>query len=278
MATKLAPLKGKPKSPGKAGTVSGLVQSLTRALTLLEVMAEDEDGFRLTDLAHQVGLPLSTTHRLLTTLEQSRFAQFDREANMWHVGAKCLAVGAVFLRRRNFAIQSVPFMQRLRDESGETVNLGVEDQGEVVFLNQMESREVMRAITQPGGRVPMHCSGLGKALLAAMPESEVSALLSKRGLSRMTARSIVWPTKLRKSLLEARKRGYAIDDEEYAIGLRCVAAVIADEHGDPLAGISVSGPKARITDERLPKLGELVWSVARDITLALGGRPPKREA
>ena len=141
-----------PDFNGKRGRDNGsVVQSLTRALGLLEVLAEDDEGYRLVDLAQRAGLSPSTTHRLLTTLEQKRFVQFDRENGLWHVGVQCFSVGANFLRRRDFVTQALPFMRHLRDAVGETVNLGVEDQGEVVFLTQAESREMMRAITRPGG-------------------------------------------------------------------------------------------------------------------------------
>jgi IclR family acetate operon transcriptional repressor len=263
------------RGPGKKPERdAGSVQSLDRALYLLELLAEDDEGYRLSDLAERAGLPASTTHRLLTTLEQRRFVQFDREQNLWHVGVQCFAVGATFLRRRNVVAQALPFMRRLRDEAGETVNLGVADEGEVVFLNQVESREVMRAITRPGGRAPMHCSGLGKALLAAMPDSAVAEVLRTRGLARLTSRSIGRPAQLKAALETVRRTGYAVDDEEHAVGLRCVAAAVYDEHGTALGAISCSGPAARIPDRRVLDLGRLVRSTADEITAAIGGRPP----
>src|SRR6185436_15919626 len=142
----------------------GTVQSLLRAMALLEILSEDDEGYRLVDLAERAGLSTSTTHRLLTTLEQRRFVQFDREANLWHVGVECFAVGAAFARRQNFTQIALPIMRRLRDATGETVNLGLLDQGDVVFLTQVESREVMRAITRPGGRMPLPCTAMGQAL------------------------------------------------------------------------------------------------------------------
>ncbi len=252
----------------------GVVQSLARALSLLEVLGEDDDGYRLVDLAERVGLPASTTHRLLTTLEQRRFVQFDREGGLWHIGVQCFSVGAVFLRRRNLVTQSLPFMRRLRDDLGETANLGIEDQGEVVFLTQVESRQMMRAITRPGGRAPMHCSGVGKALLAALPEPDVAEVLRVHGLARLTAKSIARPAQLRQALEAVRKAGYAVDDEEHAVGLRCVAAAVYDEHGTAVAAISVSGPTARIPDGRIPEYGRAVRAAAADVTAALGGRLP----
>jgi IclR family acetate operon transcriptional repressor len=263
------------KTASSSSDDGGFVHSIDRALALLEILGEDEDGYRLVDLAQRAGLSPSTTHRLLTTLERRRFVQFDRESSLWHVGVQCFSVGANFARRRNFVAQALPYMRQLRDAAGETVNLGVADQGEVVFLTQVESRELMRAITRPGGRSPMHCSGMGKALLSSLPEEEVSEILHRHGMRRMTAHSIVRPAKLHAALAEVRRTGFAVDDEEHAIGLRCVASVIYDEYSHPLAAVSVSGPTARVQDRRIGDLGRLVVRSALDITVALGGRAPE---
>jgi IclR family acetate operon transcriptional repressor len=256
----------------------GTVQSLLRALSLLEVLAEDDEGYRLVDLAARAGLSTSTTHRLLTTLEQKRFVQFDREQNLWHIGVQCFAIGSAFARRRNFTRIALPIMRRLRDATGETVNLGLLDQGDVVFLTQVESREMMRAITRRGGRMPLPCTAMGQAILSAMHEHEVAQILHRHGLPRLTRNSISRPSKLHEALGEARTLGYAVDHEENSVGLRCVAAVIHDENVQPYAAVSVAGPTVRVTLSRLPELGKQVIEAAREITLGTGGRAPSAPA
>jgi IclR family acetate operon transcriptional repressor len=253
----------------------GVVQSLNRALRLLELLAEDDEGYRLVDLAERAGLSPSTTHRLLTTLEQRHFVQFDREASLWHVGVQCFAVGAAFARRRSITTLALPVMRRLRDATGETVNLGVADQGEVVFLGQVESRELMRAMGKPGGRLPLACTAMGQAILAAMSDQEVSDYVQRYGLPRRTPSSIARPTKLHEALAAARSAGYAVDHEENAVGLRCVAAVVRNEHGRPFAAVSLAGPTVRVTLGRLPELGAQVVAAAWEITAAIGGRAPQ---
>lgn len=165
-------------------------------------------------------------------------------------------------------------MHGLVEQCGETVNLGVIDDGEAVFIGQVESREVMRMIVRLGSRSPIHASGVGKALLAHLPEQQVARILQQRGLTRYTERSIDNPAQLREELERVRQLGYALDDEEHAIGLRCVAAAIFDQNGQALAAISLSGPKARITDNRLDELGVAVRQTAEEITQALGGHRP----
>ena len=129
-------------------------------------------------------------------------------------------------------------------------------------------------IVKLGGRAPLHASGAGKALLATMNDAEVTAVLHKRGLPRLTDNTLVTPTALRAALSDTRRHGYAVDDEEHAVGLRCVAATIHDEYGDILAAVSLSGPKARITDKRIPELGIEVARSAAAITEFIGGRLP----
>src|SRR3984885_16046617 len=136
----------------------GGVQSVDRALLIIETLAEDDEGYRLTDLAVRTGLSPSTVHRLLTTLEKRRFVQFDRGESIWHIGAQSFAIGSTFVRRRNFATQALPYLRKLRDQTRETANLAVVDDGSMVILTRVESREIMRSVTRVGGRVPMVAS------------------------------------------------------------------------------------------------------------------------
>lgn len=271
-AQKTTRRRGRP--PKLQKSASGQNQSLNRALALLERLAEAERGSSLTDLSQQLGLPPATTHRLLNTFEQLGYVQHSAEFGVWFIGVKAFIVGSAFLNRRDIVATARPFMHRLMEESGETVNLAILDDGEVVFISQVESREMMRMIVQLGSHAPIHASGAGKALLATLSDQEVASILQKRGLKRYTASTIDNPARLRAELADIKRLGYSTDDEEHAIGLRCVAAAIYDEFSDPLAAISLSGPKARITDNRLPELGALVTRLAAAITQNLGGRLP----
>lgn len=251
------------------------VQSLVRALGLLNVIAEATGGTSLSEVAQKVGLPVSTTHRLLTTLEQERYVRFDPAARQWFVGVQAFVTGNAFLRCRDVVELARPRMRRLVNECGETVNLAIEQDGECVYLAQVESRQMMRALAPPGARAPLHCSAVGKALLAAMPERRVLEIVKRRGLPRLTAATRVTLPALQGDLEQARRRHYAIDDEEHSLGLRCIASAIYDEHVEPVGAISLSGPVTRIPDERLPVLGDLVRRAALAISRDFGGRPPE---
>jgi len=272
-ATPIARKRGRPPGPNNR-TGDGKNQSLTRALTLLERLSETPNGLSLTDLSYQLGMPTATVHRLLSTFEEFDFTEQDAEQGLWFVGLKAFTVGNAFLHRRDIVASARPHMQALVEQCGETVNLGVIDDGEAVFISQVESREMMRMIVRLGSRSPIHASGVGKALLAHLPEQQLARILQQRGLTRYTERSIDNPAQLREELERVRQLGYALDDEEHAVGLRCVAAAIFDQNGQALAAISLSGPKARITDNRLDELGVAVRQTADEITQALGGHRP----
>ncbi len=269
-----APKPSAKSSEDEDGAKSGAVQSVDRAMLLLEALGEDEEGYRLTDLAIRTGLSPSTAHRLLTTLEKRRFVAFDQSDNMWHVGRQAFAIGSAFIRRRNFVAPSLPYLRRLRDLTHETANLGIVDDGEVIVLTQVESREIMRAITRVGGRAPMVTSGIGKAILATYADADVVAIIQRHGMRRLTPKSVVRAGELRDALEIVRRDGYAVDDQEFLMGLRCVAAVVYNDQAEALAAISVSGLASRVPQERVPELGRLVRETARELTLALGGRLP----
>lgn len=253
----------------------GGVQSVDRALSILETLAEDDEGYRLSDLAIRTGLSASTVHRLLATLESRRFVQFDRAESKWHVGVRSFTVGASFARRRNFSTQAIPYLRKLRDLTRETANLAVVDDEFIIVLTRMESREIMRSLTQVGGRVPMVTSGVGKAVLATYSDEDVGAVIRHHGMPRLTEKSIVRPSDLFRELEKIRKQGFALDDEEACMGLRCIAAVVYNDCAEPLAAISVSGMTSRLTDDRLPEIGQIVREVAGELTVALGGVFPK---
>ena len=262
------------RAPIRAAERSGQVQSLVRALAIVNRLAAAEDGVTLTEAAQQVGLSPSTAHRLLTTLEQERYAHFDAERRLWSVGVQAFVAGNAFLKTRSLVATARPHMRALMEESEETVNLAVEDQYEAIYLAQVECRQMMRAFARPGGRVPLHCSSVGKALLSAMPDGELAKVLHRQGLPRITVKTINTTAILRQDLMRAREHGYAIDDEEHAVGLRCIAAVIFNETAAPVAAVSLSGPMARIPDARIPLLGDLVRRKADSITAQLGGILP----
>jgi len=258
----------------KSSARSGQIQSLTRALSILNTIAGSPAGMKLTEIARGLGLAPSTTHRMLTTLQEERYVHYDRDSSRWQIGIQAFVTGNGFLSSRDLTTVSRPYMRRLMEESGETVNLAISEGDDVIYMAQVESREMMRVYSKPGNQVPLHCSGVGKAMLMLMANSEVERIVNARGLPKLTDKTILNLATLKGELKISKTRGYATDDEEHAIGLRCVASVIYDEYAEPFAALSISGPTARISPRRLLVLGETVKQFSADITAALGGKLP----
>jgi IclR family transcriptional regulator, acetate operon repressor len=269
-----APPPRRGRIPLKAVTATGQVQSLTRGLSLLEALAAAESGLSLTDLARRVELAPSTAHRLLATLEKMGYVYQGGDLARWYVGLQAFTVGSSFLANRDFVAQSHPYLRRLMEQSGETANLGILDGTEAVFIDQVQCRETMRTIVKLGSRVPLHASGVGKAIFAALPDEQIDALVKVKGLPRITANTITSPEIMWASIRVIRQRGFSFDDEEHLPGTRCVAAPIYDEHAEALGALSLAGPLSRLPDDRIKQLGPLVAHTAEELTRRLGGRWP----
>lgn len=248
-----------------------LVQSLARGLSLLDSLAESPMGVSLSDLCQQVGLSASTAHRLLTTLEERRYVRCHPQTRHWSIAVQAFIAGSAFAKARDLREIARPRMRILMEKSGETVNLGVIDGGEAVLLAQVECHQFMRAIAPPGVRIPVHSSAIGKALLSTLPEPDVARILREHGMPRLTPKTLITAARLRADLARAREVGYAIDDQEHSLGVRCVAAVIYNEHREALGAVSLSGPAVRLTDERMPSLGSLIRETADAIAEAYCG-------
>ena len=262
------------RAPSKPGAPAGQVQSLTRGFSILEALAKSGGGLTLTELAQRVQLPPSTTHRLLSTLEKMGYVYQAGDLGLWYIGLQAFTVGTTFLANRDFVAQSHASMHRLMEQAGETANLAILDGTEAVFIAQVQCHEMMRTLVKLGSRVPLHASGVGKALFAALPDEQIDAILKVRGLPRITENTIVVPETMWAALRVIRQRGYSFDDEEHARSTRCVGAAIYDEHAEPLGAISIAGPSARLADERIRQLGPIVAHIAEELTRHLGGRWP----
>jgi IclR family acetate operon transcriptional repressor len=247
------------------------VQALDRGLQILNALAK-EGAETLTELSLTLGLPASTLHRLLTTLQGHGFVEFQEEDQRWTIGVEAFRVGGTFLQRTKVVEVGRMVMRRLHEETQETVNIAIPDQGDVVFVGQMETHQPLRAFFRLGTRGYMHASGIGKALLAEMPREEVEKLLARKGLPALTPRSITQPEKLFSELERVHKRGWALDDEERMEGMRCVSSAIYNEFGEAVAGISVSGPSVRLGDNAVAEIAPKVRAAAAQITELIGGR------
>ena len=260
--------RGRPRGRAAGSEDSGGVRALDRALDILDVIAGG-GGLTLSEIAQRLDLAPSTVHRVLVTLAARGVAESDHATQTWHVGPTAFRHGSAFMRRSGLVERARPVLRRLMEVTGETANLGILDGDTVLFLNQAETHETIRAFFPPGTRSPLHASGIGKALLAHMRGFELRQLLRGMQLSQFTPMTLSEPQALLDDLALIRARGYSLDNEERSLGMRCIAAPVFDLAGEAAAGISVSGPLSRMGDARLKAMSESVIAAARELSLGM---------
>jgi IclR family acetate operon transcriptional repressor len=249
----------------KPAANGGGVQSLERAFALLEHMADAGGETGLSELAGRSGLPLPTIHRLMRTLVACGYVR-QQPNRRYALGPRLIRLGES--AARPLATWARPHLARLVEATGETANMALLDGDDAVYVAQVPSRHSMRMFTEVGRRVLPHSTGVGKALLAGLPDHEVRALLRRTGMPPATERTITTPDAFVEALRTVRERGFAVDDNEQEIGVRCIAVLVPDS--PTAAAISVSGPAGRVTDAATEKMVPLLREVARDLSWEIG--------
>jgi DNA-binding IclR family transcriptional regulator len=251
----------------------GGVQSVERTLDILEALVELGSEVGLVEISQAVSLPLATVHRLLGTLIQRGYVKQNRQNRKYSLGFRALQMGSDMRQRFTLRLEARPFLQRLVQHCGESANLAVLDDGEVVYIDQAQSTRILRMFTQIGNRLPAHSTGSGKVMLAFASPDVVEGIVRRYGLASRTPRTIVDFDAFREELERIRQRGYAIDDEEHEEGVRCVAAPVRDESGQVVASLSVSGPVTRLNDRQMNAVIPEVVECAMKLSTRLGYRP-----
>lgn len=264
--------RGRPRTE-TAQTSGNINQALDRGLIILEHLAAS-DAQTLSDLAVDTGLATSTVYRLLITLARRGLVDFDEPTQTWSIGVEAFRIGSAFRRRTNVMEAARPIMRDLVARTGETCNLGIAEGDDVIFVSQVETHHPIRAFFRPGTRTPMHASGIGKALLAETHRGRYQHWAAQNPRERFTPRTLTDPAALAAALEQTQQRGWSLDDEESTAGMRCLAAAVFDEYGEAVAGISISGPLARLSDAALPGLAGHVRDAAAALTEVIGGSRP----
>lgn len=252
------------------GRNRGVVQSVDRALELLEALAAAEVSLGVGELARAVGLPQGTTHRLLRSLEQRGYVHQDA-TRKYSIGTAALRIGDA--AQRSLARGAKPYLAELVEASGESANLAVLEGHDVVYVAQSPSPHSLRMFTEVGRHVSPHATAVGKVMLAAMPRDRALAVLRRTGLPRHTEHTITELDEFLAELDLARERGWAVDEGEQELGVRCLAVPV-HQRGQVVAAVSLSGPAARFKGAATPGLVEKMTRVAHDLSVqVLGGEP-----
>jgi DNA-binding IclR family transcriptional regulator len=247
-----------------------LVQSVSRSLRILEVLGRSDKPQSLAEITDSVQLPKTTVHRLLETLQCEGYVEQNPETRQFLLSSKILELAASFLGRLDVREVARPILMELWQQSQETVHLGLLDNGEVLYVEKLESPHTIRMYSEIGRRAPLHCTGLGKALLANLPAEEFEQIVAQRGLPRFTENTLVNRANLLEELATIRSQGVAFDNEEHEKSVRCVAAPVYDAQSRVIAAISIAGPAFRMTAERQKDLEPYVVAAAQRISQRLG--------
>lgn len=239
-------------------------------MEVFEYLSEAQ-GKALSALSDEMNQSPATVYRILVTLEGRGLVEFDHSEQVWNIGPRAFVIGSRFLRGTGLVDRARPIMRKLMEATGETANLGIEKEGSVLFLSQVETHASIRAFFPPGTLSPMHASGIGKALLAHMDEDRLNRLLAAVEMQAFTDRSITEPQALKQNLATVRAQGFAVDNEEKNSGMRCIAAPVFDINREAVAGISVSGPTSRVNEADIERLSKPVIEAAHALTMAIGG-------
>ncbi len=248
------------------------VRVLDRAFKIVDALAASDSAVSSTELGERSDLNKSTVHRLLAVLEHNRYVERDLQTGRYRLGLKLVELGSVALSRFDLHGFAKPFVERLADETGETARLGILRQNEIISLLNAESRCSVRTPSTVGRRSPVHCTSQGKSLLAFQPQFQVGQLLRSYRFTPYTRNTIRHASQFRIELAKVRSHGFAIDNEEFEEGLRCVGAPVRNHSGDVIAAISIAGPAFRVSPERMPELIRSVVSVAGELSESLGCR------
>jgi len=250
--------------------VSEKIQVLERAMHLLTAFDEDHQEMGVTELAERLGLHKATVHRILRTLELQGFIQQNGENGKYHLGWQLIPLGTLALQHFDLRRLASDLLQALLEEHKETVDMAIYGDGEMYYIEVLESPQPVKIAAQPGRGLPIHCTATGKAFLAFAEPEEVDKILSRK-LKRYTPQTIIDPDLIRKEFMEIRSKGYATSREEFEAGITAVAAPVFNKKGKVEAVIAMPGPSYRIPDERMIVLGEAVCSAARTLTARLKG-------
>jgi DNA-binding IclR family transcriptional regulator len=246
---------------------NGLVQSVSRAISILQCF-ERTPELGVSEISRLLGLNKSTAFGLISTLEQHQFLEQNKESGKYRLGIELFRLGTKV--KADLLSIATPYLKNLADIYKETVHLVVHSDSDVLYLDKIESPHSMRICSKVGERLPLYCTGVGKAILAHLKEEEIKDILKKTSFQKRTDKTICDSDLLYEELLKIREKGYAEDDEELEVGLKCIAAPIFNHQGKPVGAISVAGPTSRMSAELTRNISKTLMEYTKEISRKLG--------
>ena len=246
------------------------VNVLERTFKILDVFSEDGRELGMAELVPKLRIPKSTIHRLIMVLERHGYLERSPVSDKYHLGSKVVQLGMHALSRLDLGGTATPYLKRLASETGETAHLGILQENKVMSLYHAQGTHVLQPPSTVGRRIPIYCTSLGKAIVAFLPDEEQNHLTSGLRFQRYTSKTITRSAALKSELARVRKQGYALDNEEFEKGLKCLGAPVRDYSGRVIAAISIAMPSFRMSKRREAELKAAVVRTATDLSSALG--------
>jgi len=246
------------------------IKVLDKTFSILEILLQHGSSMHMTEISERLGLYPSTIHRILDTLKHWGYVEQDPKTQKYRLGLKLLELGMAKLQQMDLVKEATPYLKELVRKCNETVHLGVLEEGEVLYVAKEESSQTIRMISYVGKRAPLHCTALGKLLLAYLPEEERRKILEQKALPPLTENTITDKRELEKELAKVREQGFALDREENEKDVRCVAAPIRNYQGEVIAALSISSPIFRIDKNTQNDLKEAIVETSKKISKRLG--------
>ncbi|MCM3087910.1 IclR family transcriptional regulator [Bhargavaea ginsengi] len=252
-----------------------IIQSVDRAIDILELFMATGPELSIKEISGKLDLSKSTVHGIIKTLEHRGYLQQDPESLKYRLGIKLFELGNVVGSSMDIRKIASPLIRSLVEELHETVHLAVMEREEVVYVEKLEGPRTLTIYSHVGKRAPVHCTGVGKAILAYQSDERINKMLASEDLVAHTQHTMTDEAAIKEHLKIIRNRGYAVDDEEIELGLKCVAAPIFDHQGNVTASISCSAPKVRVDDHSFGEMVGKITAAASKISAALGYHSPQ---
>ena len=246
------------------------MKSVKKAIEVLESLAKEENGVGVSQLSRQLNLPKSTIYEILSAFKSVRFVEQNPEDKKYHLGLRIFELGNIVQSQLKLRKIAYPYLYNLSRKTNETTYLVVLEGNRIVYIDCAESTARLRAHPVFGDRIPLHCTGVGKAIMAFLLKEKINKIIHEDGLERFTENTITDPQLLKQKLKEIKKRGYAIDNMEHEEGICCVGAPIRNHQNEVFAAISVSGPSQRFDPPRIKTMAKLVMETAEEVSRKMG--------
>lgn len=246
------------------------VQTLDRALDIIELLSVEREGVGVTEISQRVALHKSTVHRLLNALACRGYVEKDEKFGTYKLGLKFVEISSLFLNKLELKTEAFPYLRRLAEQVGQPVHMAILGGKDAVYIDKVETLSSIRMYSQIGKRVPLYCTAIGKILLSGLDDGKIQDMLREMTLCKYTDNTITSLDELLKQVHEAREKGCAVDNEEHEAGIRCIAAPVLDYTGRIIAAVSVSGDSRVVSQDRDEEISRCVKETAEAVSKRMG--------